>query len=82
MSITELCDCEIEKLEAMSFADLEDYFRPMWAITRPVRSIAQVNSEATASTRVNKRKPSVAIPQLNDAQKMFLEQMGITIGKK
>ena len=35
MTLEELLDCSVEKLEAMSDKELEEYFRPFFNVTRP-----------------------------------------------
>lgn len=39
MTIEELLDCSVEKLEAMSDQQIEDYFAPFFNVTRPQKQL-------------------------------------------
>lgn len=73
MTITELINCDVAKLEAMSDTELENYFRPMFEVTRPVKV-----------TPVDARKKPVAVAgkvnkyaTLPPEKLALLKQMGL-----
>jgi len=39
MTITELINCSVEQLEAMTFAECEAHFAPFFSVTRPSKPI-------------------------------------------
>lgn len=43
MTPSELCEMSLEELDAMSMAQLEEYFKPYWPITRPERKPAEAS---------------------------------------
>lgn len=67
MTLEELLDCSADKLQAMTNQELEDYFRPYFAVTRP---------------ECARRKPSSSQPILSpDMQHKFklAAEMGIDV---
>lgn len=50
MTAYELCNCSPDELDKLTVNDLEDYFRPFWPVTRPVR-----RSETSPSPVSSKR---------------------------
>jgi len=72
----ELLTIPLERLEAMSFAELENYFAPMFNVTRPVRQIGE-RSGVMAERKVSdkKRKADASKKQLTPEQQKFLDDL-------
>lgn len=66
MTLEELLDCNADKLAAMTDKELEDYFRPFFAVTRP---------EQAARKSSNFAQPILSPEQQKKFQ--LMEQMGI-----
>lgn len=74
MTITELINCDVAKLEAMSDTELENYFRPMFEVTRPVK-VTAVDSRKPVSNIAGGKVNKYA--KLSPEKLALLKQMGI-----
>lgn len=45
MTLDELLDCNADQLAALTNAQLEEYFRPFFDVTRPERQVARPSSK-------------------------------------
>ncbi len=68
MTLSELLDCDAAKLEAMSDAELTEYFKPFFHVTRPEQAPRRAPSAAEA-----------AIPAAEQAKFRQMEALGIDV---
>lgn len=66
MTLEELLNCSAEKLQAMTDQQLEDYFRPYFAVTRPEQA-----------ARKNSAVARMILSPEQQGKLKLMEQMGI-----
>jgi len=87
MTIEELCNLSLEELDAMSMTQLEEFFKPYWPVTRPVRKATVEQAPTTKGfTSVAGRKKRSTNPDqikfestLTPEKRAFMESLGLKI---
>jgi hypothetical protein len=79
MTISELINCDIEKLEAMSFAECEAHFAPYFSVTRPSKPLPTVTPKTVAKGRVlaSEAAKQAKLSELSEEKQALLRKMGL-----